>query len=137
MSYLENGYCDVQEYNKGQNARLEPNELFVDELYLLMIALNTSDPAHQALKKPTRVLDTRPTGNGLYYVRLVVLNSDLQEELETIGVFESGYWRDAPDKICFGNDSPKTGYLKGYEDDFDLEFERLKTDLLIPANVSI
>lgn len=120
IAFESGGYCDIKEYKRDEKSRLTPDTLYVDEVYMLMMIMRTAQQSKQAAKQPSRIQNVEPQESGLYTVRFQALNSDLQlaEELE-VAFNNDGYWVSP----LYGpelEDCPvKSGYFKGYADDFD------------------
>ncbi len=135
MSSFDIGYCDLQEYFDGEAEKLQPAELMVDEIHLLMLSLRSRNRARQAAKKPARILGVSQEENGLYRVGFNILDVDLQPELSTEGEFDQcGYWRDASKRIVIDGTPTDTGYFRSNIESLDDELEALMEEMLVPIH---
>ncbi len=121
MRYFEAaGFCDMQEYEASKKERLQASDLRIDELYIVMFALCTTNAHKAAAKFPARVLgSTAAKESDLYAVKLDVLDHDMRTCVEATGVIRDGYWLNVKEQLLIGKTPTEAAYLKGYEDYID------------------
>lgn len=122
MSNFEVGFCSLEDYEKGQESRIDEAHLRIDSFYTAMFRLEHEH--RQAAKFPLRIIDVEVVGIGCD-AKFSVLNADLQEKFNSTGHFLNGFWcRDKSQGIAIQwNDgayktSVQEAYLRDYDDGF-------------------
>lgn len=126
MGYFEAAnYCERREYTEGEPKRLMPESLYIDELYMLMVALKARRDSQQAVKFPSRVLQVGKGDDGLHRVKFDVLNVDLQRFITLDGTFVDGYWSRGIGIVRIDGVRAQSAYFRGYGDDLDGELQQI------------
>lgn len=78
MSYVERGFCGLEEFEKGKEGRLRETDIAVNEIYLAMFALDSAVAGRQAAKWPIRLQEKEESDqtSGLYIVRFAFIKKD-------------------------------------------------------------
>ena len=119
MSYFEAAsFCSAGEYRAGKNTHLMPSELQVNELYMLMMAVEYQKH-DRAVKWPSSVLEVQALRTGSHLIRFALLDEDLQHYSTGFAEFNAGFWVRSPNRPNLRDMLIKEGYFKGYEDNFD------------------
>ncbi|HUP26647.1 MAG TPA: hypothetical protein VM124_03325 [Candidatus Limnocylindrales bacterium] len=132
MSSVEPGYCSMQEYKKGQANRLMPDELILNELHVLMVAVEKIPNYRAHGKRPRNcaavlacrelceVYEIEKEASGLYRVGFHVVDEDRVMLWERCGgKFDNGYWVGIEPGEDLGIDGEivVSGYIQGMPDD--------------------
>ena len=98
MSYFEAAsFCSAGEYRAGKNTHLMPSELQVNELYMLMMAVEYQKH-DRAVKWPSSVLEVQALRTGSHLIRFALLDEDLQHYSTGFAEFNAGFWVRNPDR---------------------------------------
>lgn len=143
MSYVEGvGFCDPSEYQTGKNTRLMPEELYVDEVYLLMAALDYQT-REITVRWPSQILEVDAIKAGRHLVRFTLLDDTLQPYMTKTGksgttrtgVFIDGLWVEIDTHANPRNLRITEGYFKGFTNDWDDDLKHLLANQQVPILV--
>ncbi len=151
MPSLDLGYCSMQEYKIGQADRLMPEELILNELYLLMVAVEKipnyklhgrrqrNCAAMLACKELCEVYEIEKDDSGLYAVGFHVVDEDREIIWGgTGGKFGNGYWNEMEPGEDLGIDGEVVvaGYLQGLPESLDDEIMSFFASQAAPVTTS-
>lgn len=98
--------CSLAEYKYYESERVLEEDLSVDGLYLIMLALKARTLRHEAFKVPGLVADVNQDHSGLYRIRFNLLDDDLTVRGSSqVGSSENGY-------LTLTNLIPSVGYFR-------------------------
>lgn len=137
MSYIEEAnYCTLQEYETNKSTRLMPDELVIDDIYVLMMAVK-NQKREIAVKWPSTVLEIDPLNSGAHLIRFALLDQDLGKFATCTGKFDSGYWVDSPNTTVPSNIKFREGYFKSLAGEWDDDLTRLLQSLQVPESQQV
>lgn len=130
MSYMESSsFCDRSEYVRFEQNRLQANDLYIDELYTLMLAIKSNDRAKQAAKKPARIIELAKPEPGIQIVKFAILSDDFDVQATGQSELPNGYWAEAPSMVRIDKLPVINAYFKNYENGIDDEWQRISSSL--------
>lgn len=80
MSYFEEfGFCPIQEYEAWEPYRVSPDDILVDEKYIVMMQLQRQLQNHRAIRVPTRAKKVEKISDGVHVVKFKLEIDALKE----------------------------------------------------------
>lgn len=130
IAFEGSAYCERHEYDAHKEARVMPDNLAMDEIYILMLAIRSRKRDQQAAKMPSQVFDITTGENGLHEVHFAILDDDGHADFNEEIIFVDGFWQDTYDWVVSG-DQLISGYFIGQSDGIDDEFRLLSKELTL------